>query len=198
MNCPKCDANVPEGMKFCIRCGSEATPSVSYADIPAGTLVACPSCGTKNFRTDNRCMNCDLDLAPVKTALVKGVQLEPDKFKAKCPNCGTENPVGASFCGSCRWSLHGQSAPAANIGQEPFKLEGWMVALFYIVSFFVPVVGIVLGAVLITSSSHRDSEYGKTGRVCLILAAIALVLTVIVGGILLLAGWVTFGSSNGY
>jgi DNA-directed RNA polymerase subunit RPC12/RpoP len=198
MICPKCNANVPDSMKFCTRCGSEVSPTVSYADIPLGTLVACPNCGTKNFRTDNKCRNCDLDLAPARAALAKGVQVEPEKFKAKCPNCGTDNPIGSSYCGNCRWSLLGQPAPIAGIEQEPFRLEGWMVALFYIVSFFVPVAGVVLGAVLVTSSKHSKSEYGETGKVCLILAVVSLVLFALIGLLLLMAGMLTIGSSSGY
>lgn len=40
-------------------------------DIPAGTMILCPRCGTKNLRTDNLCRQCDADLSEAKKRLVE-------------------------------------------------------------------------------------------------------------------------------
>ena len=74
--CPKCNATVPEGMKFCGSCGSLIeTPKKKCAncgaEIPEG-MRFCGQCGT-----------------PVSAG------------PKKCANCGAEIPEGMKFCGRC-------------------------------------------------------------------------------------------------
>lgn len=74
--CPKCNATVPEGMKFCGSCGSLIeTPKKKCAncgaEIPEG-MRFCGQCGT-----------------PVSA----GPKI--------CANCGAEIPEGMKFCGRC-------------------------------------------------------------------------------------------------
>jgi heme exporter protein D/ribosomal protein L40E len=38
-------------------------------EIPAGVLVTCPECGTKNTRTESQCRKCDRDLTDVKRSM---------------------------------------------------------------------------------------------------------------------------------
>jgi Zn finger protein HypA/HybF involved in hydrogenase expression len=37
---------------------------------PEEVKIICPKCGTKNLRTDNRCRECETDLAEVKKRLI--------------------------------------------------------------------------------------------------------------------------------
>ena len=74
--CPKCNATVPEGMKFCGSCGSPVeTPKKICAncgaEIPEG-MRFCGQCGT-----------------PVASG------------PAICAQCGAEIPEGMKFCGRC-------------------------------------------------------------------------------------------------
>ena len=74
--CPKCNATVPEGMKFCGSCGNLIeTPKKKCAncgaEIPEG-MRFCGQCGT-----------------PVSA----GPKI--------CANCGAEIPEGMKFCGRC-------------------------------------------------------------------------------------------------
>jgi uncharacterized membrane protein YvbJ len=101
MKCPNCGAEVPENVEYCYACGRRVEKGISYVDLPLGTIVNCPKCGTKNSRTDNRCRNCDHDLTEAKAAIVKSVTLGPQKLSSKCINCGSDNPVGVAFCGTC-------------------------------------------------------------------------------------------------
>jgi|GEM_PF-1578437 len=45
---------------------------VSYADLPPDSVIICPSCGARNFRTDNFCRGCDSSLDDVKLSMAKG------------------------------------------------------------------------------------------------------------------------------
>jgi uncharacterized OB-fold protein len=47
-------------------------PAAGYSDLPMDAVIVCPSCGSKNMRTDNLCNNCDADLGEAKRALLKG------------------------------------------------------------------------------------------------------------------------------
>jgi ribosomal protein L40E len=38
-------------------------------ELPAGVLVTCPECGTKNARTESQCRKCDRDLTDVKRSM---------------------------------------------------------------------------------------------------------------------------------
>ena len=74
--CPKCNATVPEGMKFCGSCGSLIeTPKKKCAncgaEIPEG-MRFCGQCGTPVYA---------------------GPKI--------CANCGAEIPEGMKFCGRC-------------------------------------------------------------------------------------------------
>lgn len=103
---------------------------VDYSEIPAGTVIICPKCGTKNQRTDNQCRKCDASLEEVESTLIaklrvdvsKGVdesgklltidevkrRAEIAKAKGKCVVCGVKPddqyavPASApcSFCGA--------------------------------------------------------------------------------------------------
>ncbi len=74
--CPKCNASVPNGMKFCGSCGNRMEEQKKIctscgAEIPAG-MRFCGQCGT-----------------PVSTG------------PAVCKQCGAELPEGMKFCGRC-------------------------------------------------------------------------------------------------
>jgi hypothetical protein len=44
---------------------------MSYADLAPGTVVVCPNCGTKNFRTDRIYRNCETDLTATKMVIIE-------------------------------------------------------------------------------------------------------------------------------
>jgi len=73
--CPKCNAAVPAGSKFCGNCGN-AMPA------PA----ACPKCHAAVPAGAKFCGNCGAPMAAAPAA---------------CPKCKAEVPAGSKFCGSC-------------------------------------------------------------------------------------------------
>lgn len=74
--CPKCNAVVPKGMKFCGACGSQME------------------------QPKNLCPNCGAEVAPgMKFCGECGTQMV--KKKCICTKCGVELPENMKFCGNC-------------------------------------------------------------------------------------------------
>ena len=191
MKCPGCGGDVPLELTYCYFCGRDLKyePSVKYSDIPPGTVIECPKCRTKNVRTENRCTKCDFDLADAKKALAQGIVAEPQKYATKCPNCGSDNPVIAKFCGSCGWSVGPQPMPGPSIDQRAAAgyVASWIAAFCYILSFFIPPIGAVLGVVFYTNAPHPWSEYRRVGELCLILAVIGAIIWTLFGLMIFMA-----------
>ena len=79
VTCPGCGAQIPEGAKFCLECGTKIEQL-------APNEMICPSCGKKTMK-GKFCMSCG-------AALV-----------SRCPNCGAELQQGARFCPECGTKL---------------------------------------------------------------------------------------------
>jgi membrane protease subunit (stomatin/prohibitin family) len=75
--CPKCQASVPAGVKFCGNCGN-AMPQAA----------ACPKCQTPVPPGSKFCGSCGAALA-----------------QATCPKCSNEVAPGSKFCGNCGQKL---------------------------------------------------------------------------------------------
>jgi hypothetical protein len=66
-------------------------------------------------------------------------------------------------------------------------VASWIAAFCYILSFFIPPIGAVLGVVFYTNAPHPWSEYRRVGEICLILAVIGAIIWTLFGVILILA-----------
>ena len=71
VKCPSCGGSVPEGSKFCPKCGKPMQ-------------AVCPKCGASVAADSKFCPECGQPL---------GV--------TKCPECGAELPAGSKFCPKC-------------------------------------------------------------------------------------------------
>lgn len=61
MNCPNCNAQLPDDAQFCIECGKAVSPASTGATVKlAGPAwdVACPHCGAANPTVARFCINC--------------------------------------------------------------------------------------------------------------------------------------------
>lgn len=81
INCPNCNAEVPEGSKFCLECGTKI-------ELLNENEMICPVCGKKTNK-GKFCMECGAPLV------------------AKCKNCGADLPNGAKFCLECGTKTEG-------------------------------------------------------------------------------------------
>ena len=98
--CMRCGSELLDDSVYCMDCGSkvddDAKAGSSYSDLPFGTVVTCPKCGSRNSRTDQLCGQCDTDLADVKRRLALERSGGID-----CPMCGMSNPSSSRYCRKC-------------------------------------------------------------------------------------------------
>lgn len=75
MMCPKCQASIPQGSKFCASCGSKTEPEG----------IACPKCNALLTKGTKFCSEC-------------GQKIESE---ITCPSCNLKLPAGTKFCSNC-------------------------------------------------------------------------------------------------
>ncbi len=80
--CPKCNAQVPSGTRFCPSCGNPMTPPAAAT---AGT--PCPKCGQPVPAGVKFCPNCGASMAP--------------PAPRTCPKCGKSVTTSGKFCPEC-------------------------------------------------------------------------------------------------
>ena len=104
MKCGNCGSDLPEDSIYCLACGGrigdEQVDVASYANLPFGTVLACPKCGARNSRTDRWCGSCDADLDEAKKQLAS-----PGPRGSDCPKCAVSSPAGSNYCRKCGASL---------------------------------------------------------------------------------------------
>jgi membrane protease subunit (stomatin/prohibitin family) len=80
--CPKCNAQVPAGTRFCPSCGNTmAAPAAPTATTP------CPKCGQPVAAGQKFCPNCGASTAPPEART--------------CPKCGKSVTTTGKFCPEC-------------------------------------------------------------------------------------------------
>jgi ribosomal protein L40E len=89
MICKKCKANIPNGAKFCPKCGA----AVKIAKAQDIRTKKCPSCGAENPPSAKFCKVDGYQLQKTKKKIV-----EKTKKVIYCPKCGTKNRPTAKFC----------------------------------------------------------------------------------------------------
>ena len=80
-----------------------------------------------------------------------------------CPNCGNQNPDDAKFCESCGKPLSNslQQQPYSGTPIQPGVSGGAKTGLG-ILSFLIPLVGIILGIIYMNDSDPSKKAAGKT------------------------------------
>jgi membrane protease subunit (stomatin/prohibitin family) len=79
--CPKCNAQVPSGTRFCPNCGNTMTPPAAAPGAP------CPKCGQPVPAGVKFCPNCGASTAP--------------PAPRTCPKCGKSVVTTGKFCPEC-------------------------------------------------------------------------------------------------
>ncbi len=97
-----------------------------------------------------------------------------------CVGCGRAIAFDANVCPYCGHDYRVQMAPAQ---YQPQISEG-MKIVFYILSFLIPLIGIIIGVIYYTKP---DAESKNVGKMCIILALLAIV----IGAVCWAAVWST-------
>ena len=139
IRCNSCNAEVPDGTKFCTECGevienfsvtaeNESDQNIicpkCYVEVSPG-LKFCEECGTKieTNHTSNQettCPKCYVEVPPgLKFCEECGTKIESPVNHTTCPKCYEEVAAGETFCTKCGTSLKmKKSSSNANINQE--------------------------------------------------------------------------------
>jgi len=102
-----------------------------------------------------------------------------------CVSCGRAISWDANVCPYCGHDFRMVMAPQM---AQPQISEG-MKILFYILSFLIPLIGIIIGVIYYSKS---DPESKHVGKMCIILAVVAVLLVVVCAVGLGAASWLAF------
>lgn len=97
INCPNCEAELEENIKFCTKCGTkiEHVQSIPQEN---NSEINCPNCSAKLPAETKFCMECGTKIEMLNSH--KDLNQE-----IVCPKCSAENPAGMKFCTSCGTKL---------------------------------------------------------------------------------------------
>ncbi len=81
----------------------------------------------------------------------------------QCPKCGFENPAEAKFCGKCGEPLKiaGPPKPPPYDGDRPSVVSKEMRLGIAIGSVFIPLLGIIMGAIYMNDANPEKKKVGK-------------------------------------
>lgn len=95
--CPKCQAEIPEGMETCVICQTEPQPQ---------PLTQCSQCGAELPVGIEICLICHPQEQPEPTQTQEQPELnqtqESNATLAHCPKCQAEIPEGVEECPTCQ------------------------------------------------------------------------------------------------
>ncbi len=129
MQCPRCKAEVEEGMNFCVKCGAPLrvappTPTVPPQTMPTVPTQPAPTMPTQPIRT----------VAPVPTIPEvprpgpgPGLMAMPTPpvtpSTVRCARCGVELSLQAQFCVACGTPVGQPQAPVVERPSVPPRVE---------------------------------------------------------------------------
>lgn len=121
-------------------------------------VMKCQHCGKENPEAEAFCRHCGRELQ----------QMGP----RKCVTCGRSISWDALVCPYCGKDYRYQAY--SEVPKGPLMSSG-MKTLLYILSFFIPIVGIIVGAIYRTKP---EDEYKEVGKTCIVLGIVSFVINV--------------------
>lgn len=99
-----------------------------------------------------------------------------------CPKCDGPNPFSNDVCEFCGHKIdkskYYNPEYYEKLETDEDELEGGSSYIFqYIISFLIPIIGYILGAILLSKDSEDEKSVGKT---CIILGIVSAVISVII------------------
>ncbi len=140
-------------------------------------MSTCSGCGRIMPEDSKFCPNCG----------------EAVEFRT-CSKCGKSNPSEYVYCNQCgnqlQFGIWQSGSEKLFLGPDDLSKRAKF--LFYLVSFLVPIIGFVLGAIFYVRYPDPRGRFREAGKMCLILAIISILLALIVSLILLSISVITF------
>ena len=106
-----------------------------------------------------------------------------------CPKCDGINPFDNNTCQFCGWVLdkkkyYGEdcNSPEESIDESAETDEKSNYTFHYVISFLIPLVGFIVGAIML---GKDDSGQRSVGKVCIICGIISIVITYLLWGTLI-------------
>lgn len=156
--CPNCGTQLADNIKFCTGCG---------ANVENVASTFCPNCGAPVESGLKFCTSCGGPVRvanPVQNGNVMGMT---------CPACGSTTPVGSVICPTCGYQFVKESHTAA-------------IVIGYLLSFIIPIGGIIAGIYLLTRNNKDVHIHG--------------VIMIVISVIMMIFSWILVASlfSNSY
>ena len=137
MKCPQCQAENEEVVKFCLRCGSILSTSLSSS--PSMDKASfCPECGTLAQTGADFCGECGESLTlGYADSTATSARLNTTANRIYCPRCGRENLQGVEFCTGCGGGLNVLPSATGLGSQKQNRTSGkpsaawWLVPIFF-------------------------------------------------------------------
>lgn len=129
-------------------------------------VVKCPGCGADNPDGYTNCSSCRAELGRVAP------QAPAPTGSRRCVACGRELAWDANVCPYCGRDYR---FPHPQMMRKEEPVSTGMKILLYLVSFFIPLAGFVVGAIYYTKEGE---EYKRIGKFCIILAILSILLSI--------------------
>ena len=104
------------------------------------------------------------------------------KQPRNCVSCGRSIAWDANVCPYCGHDYRTQAYAAAPRGEV---ISSGMKLLLYIVSFFAPLAGFIIGAIYYTKP---EPELKHVGKMCILIALLPIIIGIVCWGIIVAAG----------
>lgn len=150
----------------------------------------CSNCEEENLETSSVCSNCSHLLNNAKIYGTKNTDIEKSTLFTKkpqnCSNCSENNDNDSIKCRYCGYI--NVSAPSNYKSKYTYNSQSssshdnsGAVILLYIATFFIPIVGLIVGGIY---ALDNDPEKSSTGKGLIIFGLVMIVLGVILFSIL--------------
>ena len=130
------------------------------------------------------------EMNQLKALLEEKIRIEKEEYEAKilarmpetinCEKCEAPNPSSNEVCEFCGCyldkSVYYSEEYDDSDESEESEDEGKSYTFHYVISFLIPIVGLIIGAIMLTKDDEEQSSCGKT---CIILSIVAVVISTV-------------------
>ena len=135
----------------------------------------CSNCGEINSSSLMTCSNCSSSL--VNTKITDGYKELQIIQKTTCPECGVKIKEGTRNCKHCGAFIAKTQTSYTTNKQSSYTTSNHDGCFTYMISFIIPLVGIIVGAIYLTND---DSTKKHIGKVCILLGLLSNILGVLI------------------